>query len=334
MDYLRNCNHLVKWKILLAIAIAFVYELVAHAELVISNLGETYTIDFQDYTGAGLQRGGGGGTLDSSSWELRFFNEDEFQATGLRETHGAGLFGRGLSTGGVETAGYYAFETGDGNRALGLQSGPNGFSGGDPNLFLRNQTGRVVDVLHVKYEAWVYNDSDSSSYFDLEFDTETGFIDPVFLETPLLADESPEWTKTQLDYDLFLPIEGFDGTLHELEDGDTIWIRWAIGGEFDALNGYDEVAVDNIEITAYVAEELSGDYNFDYRVNGSDLLTWQRGESFSPLDPEDLFYWESTYGAYVEADSVVEFGVPEPSGLLLLGMAMTAVTALRCSNLA
>ncbi|QDV43981.1 hypothetical protein Enr13x_38420 [Stieleria neptunia] len=222
------------------------------AELTFTLLGETQTIDFQDYTGAGLASGGGGGALDSNDWELVIGDDNGSLQTSFGDTVGVGVFGRGMSSGGVSDSGYYSFETGGGNRALGIQLGDAGFSFGIPSLRIRNQTGQVVDALTVRYDVWVYNDSNNSNYFDLEFSNGSAFIDPVFLDTPSAADGTPEWVQTTLQYDLLLPENGlFGGVLQPLADGDSMLVEWSGGGSFDALNGFDEMAIDNIQITAF-----------------------------------------------------------------------------------
>lgn len=224
----------------------------ARADLTLSVLGQTETIDFQDYTGAGLAPGGGGGTLNSNDWTFWLSDEAGFSSTNPGDTVGAGEFGRGTSTGGVSNPGYYAFETGGGNRALGVQIGSTGFASAVPSLTVKNETGTVVDHLRVRYDIWVLNDSDNSNYFDLEFSDGSNFIDPVFFESPETADASAIWSKTELEYDLFLPFTVFGGQMIDsLNDGESIQVEWSIGGSFSALNAYDEVAVDNVRITAY-----------------------------------------------------------------------------------
>ena len=190
--------------------------------------------------------------LNSDHWSLLLGDEAGYPTTSLGDTVGSGEFGRGVSPGGVTDRGYYAFETGGGNRALGVQIGPTGFAAAVPSLRVKNETGVLVDHLHVSYEIWVNNDSGNSNYFDLEFSDDSTYIDPLFFDTPAAADAVSTWTKTELEYDLMLPVTVIGlGTIEALENGDSLWVEWSIGGSLDALNGYDEVALDNVRITAF-----------------------------------------------------------------------------------
>ena len=227
----------------------------ASGALTLNVLEQTELMDFEDYAGNGLRPGGGDGTLDSNLWELALGEVDGgFQSisTNLGDTIGAGDFGRGVSAGGVAVRGAYAFEPETGNRALGVQVGSNGFATALATLHVRNETGHEVDVITVSFDAWVYNDSNGSNYFDLEFSQQGGFIDPAGLDTPTTADPVPGWGKVNVEYALLLPEVGtFGGTLLPLQNGDEMRIRFSVGGDSDAENRYDEVAIDNLRITAY-----------------------------------------------------------------------------------
>ncbi len=222
------------------------------ADLILDEFGVEARVDFQDYAGAGLEPGGANGRLDSDSWTVFLGSDGETQETALGASVGAGLFGRGISSGGLSEAGTYAFETGDGNRALGFQMGGIEFSNSVLSLRIRNETDEVVDQLRVTYDVWVLNDSEGTDYFDLEFSDGTNWFDPVLFETAAEADEPADWKKYEQEYDLFLPkfspyTEGF---IDALNPGDDLVIQWSIGGSYEEPNGYDEVALDNVRVTA------------------------------------------------------------------------------------
>lgn len=61
---------------------------------------------------------------------------------------------------------------------------------------------------------------------------------------------------------------------------------------------------------------LAGDFNSDRRVDGADLLRWQRGQSPTPLGGPDLAAWRNNYGADI-ATVAAAAPVPEPGSLPL-----------------
>jgi hypothetical protein len=73
------------------------------------------------------------------------------------------------------------------------------------------------------------------------------------------------------------------------------------------------------------APTLPGDFNDDDRVDGSDFLVWQRGESPSRLSPGDLSLWRTNFGN-VEKEVAALHAVPEPTTpwLGVLGIAWVA----------
>lgn len=225
----------------------------AHAEIVINQLGVTAQQTFETFTGAGMQPGGGSGTLDSNTWQIGFWDGTNSVDSGLGATHGSGLFGRGTSTGGATQTGVYAFQTGGGNTALGIQADTEGFFSALPEFTVRNNTGFVVDAIEITYDIFVFNDTDTEFFADLELFQNGLFIDPVFFETPLLADPVPTWQQTPLDY-LFLPPEPAtnnpNADLVALQQGDAINIGWAIG-DLAGTGFSDGIGIDNINVTFY-----------------------------------------------------------------------------------
>ena len=69
------------------------------------------------------------------------------------------------------------------------------------------------------------------------------------------------------------------------------------------------------------ASGLLGDFDFDADIDGSDFLSWQRGESPDPLSANDLADWQANFGA--EAGSFASSQtVPEPTSLALLAISL------------
>jgi hypothetical protein len=87
---------------------------------------------------------------------------------------------------------------------------------------------------------------------------------------------------------------------------------------FDADN---VVTVDNVRFEGPFASPFGGDFNFDTVVDGSDFLSWQRGESPNGVDAGDLETWRANYGRTAPAAASA---VPEPGAAALAAMALLA----------
>jgi len=87
---------------------------------------------------------------------------------------------------------------------------------------------------------------------------------------------------------------------------------------------FDLISSDSFEIQDYFDTDAlltvtlvgPGDFNGDGKVDGSDFLKWQRGESPVSLGAQDLADWQANYGSSTlsPASSVT---VPEPSTVIL-----------------
>lgn len=73
-----------------------------------------------------------------------------------------------------------------------------------------------------------------------------------------------------------------------------------------------------------------GDYDNDGDVDGRDFLIWQRGGSPSPRSTADLQAWQTNFGTLVPLTAATSV-VPEPTGIVLVGMAGLFLTARRRS---
>ncbi|WP_218932376.1 CRTAC1 family protein [Adhaeretor mobilis] len=170
----------------------------------------------------------------------------------------------------------------------------------------------------------------------------------TFLVTARQNHEDPALNGIILDgttSEMLLPAnELLDDTWYTVEvdlDSDTDTFRARVGlqggslGEWspvlDMLNATDGLPIrflandtvqyDNISLSAASLSTtalLSGDFNSDGMVDGADFLTWQRGDSPSPLSSDDLSDWQSNY-AMPSGSSLVTV-VPEPAVHLLLAL--------------
>jgi hypothetical protein len=63
----------------------------------------------------------------------------------------------------------------------------------------------------------------------------------------------------------------------------------------------------------------SPDYNGDGRIDGGDVLVWQRGASPAPLSPADLARWKTAFAANGATPSLARAAtpLPEPAGMAL-----------------
>lgn len=71
----------------------------------------------------------------------------------------------------------------------------------------------------------------------------------------------------------------------------------------------------------------AGDFDLDGRVDGADLLAWQRGGSPTPSSPEDLARWQANYGLAGATHHTT--AVPEPRTLTLAGLAVAGLLLVR-----
>jgi hypothetical protein len=74
-------------------------------------------------------------------------------------------------------------------------------------------------------------------------------------------------------------------------------------------------------VLAVASAGVSGDFNLDGQVDGSDFVMWQRGLG-SPYTVGDLSAWKSHFGA--NADGPTASRVPEPAGAWLAILAAAA----------
>jgi enediyne biosynthesis protein E4 len=92
---------------------------------------------------------------------------------------------------------------------------------------------------------------------------------------------------------------------------DELEIRWP--------NGQMQTLFD-VPVDQYLTVTIPGpgDFDGDGDVDGRDFLTWQRGDSPSPLSAGDLADWQTNYG--VGSLASTSLAVPEPTGALLLAL--------------
>lgn len=97
-------------------------------------------------------------------------------------------------------------------------------------------------------------------------------------------------------------------------------LRYSVNtpGEVFILNKQDGVLRMLVPLTA------PGDFTADGRVDGSDFLAWQRGQSPNPLSVDDLNLWKANFGATAGATSAA---IPEPPSVTVGIVALIAGSA-------
>lgn len=132
----------------------------ASADIVIAPMVQ---IDLTTFDASGFDPEPAVGQLDSDDWSVRLSANSVLDFGG--SAGGAGSdYARGLSTGGVDDPGVWAFDVdGAGTIAFGLQPTALSFTPGQVTLRLVNNTGADVSEILVEYTIWANNDSDSSS---------------------------------------------------------------------------------------------------------------------------------------------------------------------------
>ena len=228
----------------LGAAVLSVFTLATHAlaSLSIDNLNSPVVINFNDFDGSGFSPTPSAGQLDSNMWAVDGFSDGSLDFGGTTEMDGND-FARGNSSGGVITGGIWAFDTGGGNIALGIQPGGGDWTPGSLTLKLQNNTGQMLTALDVSYSIYLYNNAGRASSFDFSHSadnvtyTQIGALD---FQSPETASNSLAWEETSLGTTL---------TGLSIADSEHYYLRWS-GDDFSGGGLRDEFGLDNISITA------------------------------------------------------------------------------------
>ena len=198
--------------------------------------------DFTGFLGAGFTANPTAGQLDSDIYRVTGMSDGQILPGG---THTTGDFARGYSTGGVITGGIYAFGVGGGNTALGFQSSAADFTPGNFRIIIDNFSGVDVSTITLSYSVFVFNDQDRSSsiipawsVFDPINPQSPMAISALQVVTPLTADISPSWQRT----DLSAVISNIG-----LQNGGRLFLQFSFA-DVAGSGSRDEFALDNIVV--------------------------------------------------------------------------------------
>lgn len=202
----------------------------------------TTTIDFTNFAATGFASSPTGSQLDSDAWAIAGFSDGDLAFGGMSV---AGDLARGLSQGGVTTAGIYAFDVDNGgggiDAALGFQPTATEFTPGTITLRLVNNTGGTLTKFNVSYEIHVYNNGDYSTSCNFA----TSSDNASYTALPGMNFSSPTvpagatWTFQLRNITVTAAVS----------NNDYFYLRWSTDDAGGAAGARDEIAIDDIVIS-------------------------------------------------------------------------------------
>ncbi|MBK7109018.1 MAG: hypothetical protein IPH61_07730 [Bacteroidetes bacterium] len=277
---------------LFIIAISFT---IANAQLELTTVGSTYTLDFTGFAGEGFDAAGSDGSLDADTWAITGFSDGDKD---FGEEATTGDFARGSTMGGETTGGIYGVDV-FGNQGIMVQPGEPDFTPGSLRLKIWNNTGSAIGQLDIQYTVYVYNDQGRSSSLNFAHSidnssyTDEPTLDYTSGEAPAILPETE--TKT-------ISITGLN-----IPAGDFYYLKWE-GDDVAGSGSRDEFALDDISITPYGAE-ASSEIQFS-----SIVLTATEGETATSYvvisEPADCSIEVSVDASSTASASDYEFASP------------------------
>jgi hypothetical protein len=221
----------------------------AKGQLSVSATSTAYTITFDAtvagvengvFTGSGFQSSPASGQLNSNAWASTGMSDGALTFGGTRTT---GDYNRGTSTGGVSGGGFYAFDVGTSDYALGVQATTADWTPGTLTLRVQNTTGSTLTSMDVAYELWVNNNEERSSSFNFSYSTD---------DASYTAVGALDHTSTTTSDGSGFVVNNKSTTISSLTLANNayIYLRW----ESDDVGGSgsrDEFALDDISVTGY-----------------------------------------------------------------------------------
>ncbi|MEO2049474.1 MAG: lamin tail domain-containing protein [Pirellulales bacterium] len=146
-----------------------------------------------------------------------------------------------------------------------------------------------------------------------------------------------DYTDNENDIDNPWPQDNGSGSilLTDLALDQNIGLNWLISGPFDPYGSFNASAVlGTVDIHAggdvgspgtFDNSVISADFDEDGDVDGYDFLIWQRGVGTTD-DAAYLAAWQDQFGSTTA--TAATSAVPEPTSLMLLGLALTATPLL------
>ena len=212
--------------------------------------GSTSTVfetGFTGFTGTGFTPSPIAGQLDSDTWIIRGMSDSAAPAFGATLT--TADFNQGSSSGGVSTAGIYAFTVATGNTALGVQPTATDFTPGDIVLRIQNTTGSPISNLTVSYKIYVLNNDGRANSFNFSHSaddtTYTGVADLDYT-SQAAASATPTWVAVTRSATL---------TGLSIANNSFYYLRWT-SDDVSGTGNRDEFALDDVSVTTSTATYL------------------------------------------------------------------------------
>lgn len=216
----------------------------------ITTTDQLFSIDFDQsvagvnkgaFDGSGIVSNPGDGQLNSNAWATTGMSDGD-SAFG-DDNDSDGDLARGISTGGVTTGGFYAFQTPTGNASFGVQATGSEFNPGSITLRVQNQSGTTITDADIAYVVYVYNDQDRSNSFNFSYSTDNSTftsIPELDLASDVDAMSSPAWEA----YYRNTRISGLS-----IADGAFLYLRWN-SNDISGSGSRDEFGLDDIQLIA------------------------------------------------------------------------------------
>ena len=218
------------------------------AQLSLQDGTSNYVIDF-DATVSGVSSGaftGSGFTTNPASGQL---DADGWATTGLSDgsknfgtSNTTGDHARGSSSGGVSTGGFYGFDLGGGNRALGIQPTGSDWTPGTITLRISNNSTSVINDMDIDYNIYIRNDQSRASSFNFSY----SYNNSSYTNASAGDYTSPEasGSTTWVANNKVISLSSLG-----LNPGEDFYLRWS-GSDVSGSGSRDEFALDDISITA------------------------------------------------------------------------------------
>jgi uncharacterized repeat protein (TIGR01451 family) len=259
----------------------------ASAQLAVPDETEL-VIDFSTFAGAGFAPVPAAGQLDSDIWIVEGLAAGPMtygDTKGDVDTLGNPTdYSRGTSTGGVTSAGVYAFDVGADGIAVGGQPDDTSFTEGAFVLRIVNTSSQVINQLTLSYNWYVFNDQDHETALELWHSPEpsTGLI-AVGLTgehtTAGTASLTPAWTT----HPKAPVITGLN-----IQPGDVYFVHWRTD-DGAGTGARDEFAFGQVKLTANLVECVgAADCADGDACNGAEVCSVANVcEAGAPLDCDD-----------------------------------------------
>ncbi len=213
------------------------------------------------YSGNGLAPSPSLGRLDSDSWAITGNGSGGPSSNGtlnFGETAISNDFARGTAPENVTQPGLWDFDvdnTAAVNRTFGIQPTDANFSSGTVTLRLKNTTGSTVGW-NISYDLFRYNNTHNSSSIKFSFSTDaTSFTTVSALDflSPTTADGV---VGANTNWSAATHLAASINNLATANNGN-FYLRWTIDDAGAASGDRDQLAIDNINVRAFVPEASS-----------------------------------------------------------------------------